>query len=92
MTDLMKKQMMKRAAKAARPVLKKAGKAARNELRMMGMLRAAEWAVDRATGRNRRSRRLRLAARGLAAAAVALPLGLWVGSRMRATSSAGAAD
>jgi hypothetical protein len=46
------------------------------------MERATDWMTQRLPGRQRRSR-TSLMAGGLGAAAVALPLGLWVGRRLR---------
>lgn len=49
--------------------------------------RAADWAVDRVRPR-RKNTFARTAAKGLGAAAIALPLGMWLGRRRRGTEEA----
>lgn len=49
--------------------------------------RAAEWATDRIRPRRKRNVFGITAAKGLGAAAVALPLGLWLGRRRRNSSA-----
>ena len=79
MKDLLKKQLVKKAARTAAPMLKKA-------VKKDPRVAAALWAAEKVMGRKHKSAgssRMGLAARGLAAAAVALPIGLMVGYRMR---------
>lgn len=84
--DLLKREAVRRAGKAARPLLKKAvKKAAKMDPRARALLKAAEWAAGRVSGRSRSDRRAALGARALTAAAIALPIGLWVGSRLRSS-------
>lgn len=74
------KRILRAAAWTAAP---KAMFAAKNP-RKAAMLKAAGWAAGRigVPTRKRRSSS-RTAVKGLAAAAVALPLGLWLGRRVR---------
>lgn len=45
--------------------------------------RAAEWATDKVRPQRKRNRMRMTAVKGLGAAAVALPVGLWLGRRRR---------
>lgn len=45
------------------------------------LMKGVEMAADRITGRPRRPSRMGMAARGLGAAALALPLGYWLGQK-----------
>lgn len=75
-----KKDLLKKAARAAEPAMRMMP--GKKDLRVAAMMKAARWASDRVTGR-RRSRKKEYALKGLAAAAVAIPLGIWAGSRLR---------
>ncbi len=75
------KGLLKQAVHAAAPF---AGIPTTRDLRAQAMVAAARWAGRKVTGRKAPRRSTGgMAMRGLAAAAVALPIGLWVGSRMR---------
>jgi hypothetical protein len=53
--------------------------------RKAALLKAGTWATSRVMpGRRKRRSRTGLAMKGLGAAAVAIPLGIWMGRRMRA--------
>lgn len=73
------KKLMKTAAWAAAP---KMMFAARNP-RKAALVKAAGWAMGRVRPQSRRSHTGRNAALGLGAAALAIPLGLWVGRMLR---------
>jgi hypothetical protein len=74
-----KKTAMKTAGLAA------AARATRSFASNQGdnLSRAAEWATDRLRPRRKRNTLGLTAAKGLGAAAVALPIGLWLGRRAR---------
>lgn len=55
--------------------------AARNP-KKAAFVKAVDWATDLAGGRRKESR-VKKAAKGLGAAAIALPLGLWMGKKVR---------
>ncbi len=74
-----KSRIVKAAAWAAAP---KMMLAARNP-RKAALLKAAEWAVGRVRPQPKRSSAGRNAAVGLGAAALAVPLGMWVGRKLR---------
>lgn len=46
-------------------------------------VKAADWAMDRVKPQRRRRSRSAMAMKGLGAAAVALPVGMWLGRRFR---------
>jgi len=50
--------------------------------RKAAMAGAASWAMNRVTHRHRRPSLAMTAAKGLGAAAIALPIGMWLGRRM----------
>jgi hypothetical protein len=77
----LKKTLMKTAGVAA------ATSATRSFARSQGknISRATDWAVDRIRPRRKRNTLGLTAAKGLGAAAVALPIGLWLGRRSRAS-------
>lgn len=52
--------------------------------RKAGYAKAASWVVGRVAPSKRRHSRGRTVAAGIGAAAVTVPLGLWIGRRMRA--------
>lgn len=76
--------MLKNAAKAAAPMLLPGG---RGDLKTKAIKGAAGWAARKVTGGRYPKKRGpsggSLVAVGLAAAALAVPLGLWLGSRLR---------
>ncbi len=73
------KKVIKGAAWAKAPRLMFA---ARNP-RKAAVLKAVDWATGLVTPRRKRSSAGRKALQGLGAAAVALPIGLWVGRKVR---------
>lgn len=76
-------KLMKTAAWVTAPKLMFAAK----NPKKTAFLKATEWAADRVIpSRRRRPSTAQTAAKGLAAAAVALPLGLWVGRKVRGRS------
>lgn len=83
----MKKRLLKAAGYAAAPKLA----FALQHPRKMAMAKAATWAMHRIGPQKRRMSMAGTAARGFGAAAVALPIGMWLGRRVfhdeqRATS------
>jgi hypothetical protein len=76
----MKNAMLKSAARMAG---KRAARVTTKDLRVRAAMGAARWAADRVLGRHEPPSRTAMLGKGLAAAAVALPVGLWVGSRIR---------
>lgn len=67
-------------------VMKTAGVAAASRIASKqgdNLARAAEWASDRVRPRRKRNVMGITAAKGLGAAALALPIGLWLGRRRR---------
>lgn len=74
-----KRNIAKAAAWAAAPKMMFAAK----NPRKAALIKAAGWAVDRVRPQRRRSHVGRNTAVGLGAAAVAIPLGLWLGRRLR---------
>jgi hypothetical protein len=81
---MMKKALLNSAVRMAE---KRLGRPTTRDLRGRAALGAARWAADRVLGRRHGPTRMELVGKGLAAAAVAVPLGLWVGSRLRARSA-----
>ena len=77
-----KRKIAKAAAWAAAPKMMFAAK----NPRKAALIKAAGWAVDRVRPQRSRSHVGRNAAVGLGAAAVAIPLGLWLGRRLREDS------
>lgn len=73
------RKLMKTAAWAAAP---KAMFAMKNP-KKAALLKAAGWATQRVLPHRRKSHTGRNVALGLGAAALAIPLGLWAGRRMR---------
>ncbi|MDB4948100.1 MAG: hypothetical protein JWM27_749 [Gemmatimonadetes bacterium] len=73
---------------AARFAEKRVLRPTTKDLRVRAAMGAARWAADRVLGRREPPSRTAMLGKGLAAAAVALPLGLYVGSRIRARSTA----
>jgi hypothetical protein len=76
--------MLKTAARFAE---KRVIRPTTRDLRVRAALGAARWAADRVLGRKQPPSRLEMVGKGLAAAAIALPVGLLVGSVIRARSS-----
>lgn len=74
-----KSNILKAAGWAAAPKMMFAAK----NPRKAALLKATQWAVSRVRPAPRRSHTGRTAAVGLGAAAVAVPLGLWLGRRLR---------
>lgn len=75
----MKKRILKGAGYLTAPKLSFAAKHPRKAM----MAKAATWATSHLTPRRRRSHTMGMTAmRGLSAAAVALPVGLWIGRRI----------
>jgi hypothetical protein len=74
----MRKKVMKGIGYATAP---KATFAALNPGKA-AMLKAASWTFDHVTPSRRRRSRTRSAVTGIGAAAVALPMGVWLGRRM----------
>jgi hypothetical protein len=81
----MKNAMLETAARFAE---KRVVRPTTRDLRVRAALGAARWAADRVLGRKQPPSRLELVGKGLAAAAVALPVGLLVGAAIRSRSSA----
>jgi hypothetical protein len=79
----MKSTMLKGAARFAG---KRAARVTTKDLRVRAAMGAARWAADRVLGRREPSPRAAMLGKGLAAAAVALPVGIWVGRRLRSRS------
>ena len=73
----MKKKLLKGAGYIAAPKLS----FALHHPRKAAMASVAAWAVDHMTPHRRRSNKAATAAKGLGAAALALPVGLWLGRR-----------
>lgn len=75
---------MKTAVKAA-PKMMRAAQAVRGvrDPRKAALMKAARWAAERMQPEPKRDT-ARSAAIGLGAAAIAIPLGLWLGRRLRA--------
>ncbi|HEV2132512.1 MAG TPA: hypothetical protein VGR27_15465 [Longimicrobiaceae bacterium] len=76
------KKVLKGAAWAKAPRLMFAAK----NPRKAAVLKAVDWATGLVTPRRKRRSTGKLALQGLGAAAVALPLGLWVGRKVRGGS------
>jgi hypothetical protein len=74
--------LLKRAARLAPTLM---AVPTTRDLRTQAMMKAARWAVGRAMPPKRPST-ASYAAKGLAAAAVTLPIGLWLGTRLRSRS------
>ncbi len=51
--------------------------------RKAAVIKAVDWVTDLVPGRRKRTSKLATAAKGLGAAAVAVPLGMWVGKKLR---------
>jgi hypothetical protein len=79
----MKNTMLKGAARLAG---KRAAKVTTRDLRVRAAMGAARWAADRVLGRREPPSRAAMLGKGLAAAAVAIPVGMWVGGKLRARS------
>lgn len=71
------KKLLKGAAWLAAPKLMFAARSPTKA----AMIKAVDWATDLAGTKRRRTSRFGTAAKGLGAAALALPLGLWAGKR-----------
>jgi hypothetical protein len=76
----MKKALLRSAVRMAE---KRLARPTTKDLRSSAAMGAARWAADRVLGRRHQPSRMEMVGKGLAAAAVALPVGLWVGSRLR---------
>jgi hypothetical protein len=74
-----KSKLVKAAAWAAAPKMMFAAK----NPRKAALMKATQWAVERVRPAPKRNAVGRSAAVGLGAAAVAVPLGLWLGRRLR---------
>ena len=75
----MLKSLLKGAAWVKAPKLMFAAK----NPKKAAFVKAVDWATDIVPTRRKRTSRLATAAKGLSAAAVAIPVGLWVGRKMR---------
>lgn len=81
----MRKRLLKAASYAAAPKLA----FTLQHPRKMAMAQAATWAMHRISPQKRRSSMAGTAARGFGAAAVALPVGMWLGRRVFRQADAG---